>query len=189
MREDAAQRDGGVADLLMFLALPSALLAMGVVAEELNALNPVFITVGIVGVLGGRLLVAARGTGGAIARDLTLATVAYVLIVLAAWALLLPEWWLLSQPTLMVAMALVASACGAFVQALLAVRLQERLPDDIRGRGTGMVSGLRGLQLAIGLALATWVVARWSFEAYLLVVAILLTVVMLGLRCFRRIES
>lgn len=189
VRGDAALRDVVVADLLMFLALPSALLAMGVVAEELDALNPVLITAGIVGVLGGRLVVAGRGTGGTVARDLTVATLAYAAITLAAWALLLPDGWLLDQAALMAVMAVAASGCGAFTQAMLAVRLQERLPDDLRGRGTGLVSGLRALQLAIGVALATWVVARFSFETYLLAVAIVLVVVTAGLRGFRRIES
>ena len=77
------------------------------------------VSAGIVGVLAGRLLVAARGTLGPVPRDLTFAAVLYALLALGSW-LAIQDDWLLDQVMLMTVVAAVASACGSFVQALLA---------------------------------------------------------------------
>ena len=190
LRRETELRDIVIADGLMYLALPSALLSMGVVAEDINRLNPILAPIlasaGIIGVLAGRLLVAARGTLGPVPRDLTFATVLYALLALSSWLAIQGDW-LLNQVILMTAAAAVASACGSFVQALLGAKLQERLPEDLRARGTGLIYGMRAFQLTIGVTVATWVVAGGSLHHYLVLVGIGLLVATIGLRGFRRI--
>ena len=190
LRRETELRDIVIADGLMYLALPSALLSMGVVAEDINRLNPILAPIlasaGIIGVLAGRLLVAARGTLGPVPRDLTFATVLYALLALSSWLAIQGDW-LLNQVILMTAAAAVASACGSFVQALLGAKLQERLPEDLRARGTGLIYGMRSFQLTIGVTVATWVVVGGSLHHYLVLVGIGLLVATIGLRGFRRI--
>ena len=186
LRRESELRDIVIADGLMYLALPSALLSMGVVAENIDRLNPILASAGIIGVLAGRLLVAARGTLGPVPRDLTFATILYALLALSSWLAIQGDW-LLNQVILMTAAAAVASACGSFVQALLGAKLQERLPEDLRARGTGLIYGMRAFQLTIGVTVATWVVAGGSLHHYLVLVGIGLLVATIGLRGFRRI--
>ena len=190
LRRETELRDIVIADGLMYLALPSALLSMGVVAEDINRLNPILAPIlasaGIIGLLAGRLLVAARGTLGPVPRDLTFATVLYALLALSSWLAIQGDW-LLNQVILMTAAAAVASACGSFVQALLGAKLQERLPEDLRARGTGLIYGMRSFQLTIGVTVATWVVVGGSLHHYLVLVGIGLLVATIGLRGFRRI--
>ncbi len=186
LRRERELRDIVIADGLMYLALPSALLSMGVVAEDIVWLNPTLVSAGIIGVFAGRFLVAARGTLGPVPRDLTFATVLYALLALGSWLAIQGDW-LLDQVILLTAVATVASACGSFVQAMLAAKLQERLPDELRARGTGLIYGLRSLQLTIGVTVATWVVAGRSLHDYLIVVGIGLLAATIGLRGFRRI--
>lgn len=175
-----------IADALMYLALPSALLSLGVVAEDIADLNPILLSAGIIGVLLGRLLVAARGTLGPVPRDLTIATVLYSMLAIGSWYLL-EEDWLLDQIVLLTMIATIASACGSFVQALISAKLQEQLPEDLRARGTGVIYGLRSLQLTIGVMFATWVITGWSLHEYLIVVGAGLLLVTIALRGFRRI--
>lgn len=175
-----------IADALMYLALPSALISLGLVSEGITDLNPHLTSAGIVGVLLGRLLVAARGTLGPVPRDLTIATVTYSILAIGSWYLLQEEW-LLGQVLLMTAIATVASACGSFVQALMAAKLQERLPEDLRARGTGIIYGIRSLQLTLGVTFATWVIAGWSLHEYLVIIGVGLLLVTIALRGFRRI--
>jgi MFS family permease len=186
LRRRRELRDIVIADSLMFLVLPSALISLGVVAEDVIDLNPMLLSAGIVGVLLGRILVAARGTLGAVPRDLTIATVLYSGLAFISWYLLEAEL-LLNQVVLLAVIATIASSCGSFIQALMSAKLQERLPEEMRARGTGVIYGLRGLQMTIGVTLATWVVTGWSLHEYLFIVGMGLLLVMIGLKGFRRI--
>ena len=186
LRGNRALRDVVIADLLMFLCLPSALIALGVAAEGIESLNPALLTAGIVGVLAGRLLVAARGTKGAVPRDLTIATVTYSLFAFLSFIALINHW-LFHNVIALVAVATIGSACGSFVQALLSAKFQENLPGQLRGRGSGMMYGARSLQLTLGISIATWVISRVSLHGYLIYVGVVLLLVTCGLRGFRRI--
>lgn len=187
LRDGRELRDVMIADSVMYLALPSSLLALGVVSEGVYRFNPALLAAGIVGVLIGRLLVAARGTLGPVPRDLTLATVLYALLALGGW-LLIQEEWLLEQVAIMVALATVASACGSFVQTMLAAKLQERLPEDLRARGTGLIFAVRSVLLTIGVLVATQVVTGQSLHQYLVLIGVALLLATIGLRGFRRIR-
>jgi hypothetical protein len=187
LREKRELRDIMIADSVMFLALPTALLALGVVAEDIYDLNPVLVAAGIVGVLAGRLLVAARGTLGNVPRSLLIATLLYSCLALGSWYLLEDDW-LLGQVVLMTVIATVASASGSFVQAMLGAKLQEQLPEEVRARGTALIYGVHSIELTIGVAIATWVVTSWSLHEYLAIVGIALLLSTIGLRGFSRIR-
>lgn len=171
----------------MYLALPSALLSMGVVGEDIVWLNPTWVSADTMGVFAGRFFVAARGTLGPVSRDLTFATVLYALVALGSWWAIQGDW-LLDEVILRTVVATVASTCGSLVWAMLGAKLQERLPDELRARGTGLIYGVRSLQLTIGVTVATWVVAGRSLHDYLIVVGIGLLAATIGLRGFRRID-
>jgi MFS family permease len=187
LREKRELRDIMIADSVMYLALPTALLSLGVVAEDIYELNPIMVSAGIVGVLAGRMLVAARGTVGRVPRALRIATLLYAFLALGSWYLLEDDW-LLGQVVLMAAIATLASAAGSFVQSMLGAKLQEQLPEDVRARGTGVIYGVHSVELTIGVAIATWVVTGWSLHEYLLLVGISLLLATIGLRGFSRIR-
>ena len=187
IRENRELRDIMIADSVMFLALPTALLSLGVVAENILELNPLLTSAGIVGVLAGRLLVGVRGTEVRVPRALRTATLLYACLALGSWFLLKDDW-LLGQALLMTVIATVASAAGSFVQSMLGAKLQEQLPEDVRSRGTGLMYGVHSVELTIGVALATWVVTGWSLHEYLLILGMGLLLAAIGLRGFSRIR-
>jgi hypothetical protein len=108
-------------------------------------------------------------------------------LALGSWYLL-QAGWLLDQVLLMAVFVVVASACGSFVQTMLGAKLQEQLPEDLRARGTGLIFGVRSIQLTIGVAVATWVVTDWSLDEYLIVIGVGLLLSTIGLRGFTRIR-
>ena len=183
---DHGLRDVVIADLVMYLVLPTILLGLAVVDEAIPEYSPLFVSVGIVGVLIGRLVLAARGTSGRVPLALTLAALTYAALAITALVLMDGDWKI-GHIAALAFVAMAGSACGSFIQALLAAKVQERLPDELRARGTGFLYGLRAIKVAIGVIVVTYFVTVWTTRVYLGVLTLLLLAVVIGLRGFRRV--
>lgn len=187
VRRNGSFRTVVIADLVMYLVLPSTVLSLAVVREGLLAVQGPLVASGIVGVLAGRLAMAARGTRGRVSRDLTLATSGYALIALVG-AVAMSGGWLFSNAAFLGALVLVGSACGSFTQTMLGAKFQEQVPDAARGQASGAMYAARGVLLSLGIIVTTTLVSAWSTQLYAGFLACALLLVVMLLQGFRRIS-
>ena len=186
LRTNASFRKVVVANLTLYLVVPSTVLSLSVVSEGLESMQSVLVAASIAGVLAGRLILVARGTRGAVSRDLTLATVTYGALALVTGVALIDEW-ITFRPGLLSTLIFAGSACGAFTQSMLAAKFQEQVPDAIRGQASGAMYSAVAVQLSIGILLATTVVAAWTVHVFTVILGVLLLLAVLFLRGFRGI--
>jgi len=176
-----------IANLTLYLVVPSTLLSLSVVREGLLGIQGVLVGAGIVGVMAGRLTLAARGTRGAVSRDLTLATLLYAFLAAIAAVGMVGDW-LFGQTALLALLIMLGSACGSFTQSMLAAKFQEQVPDAVRGQASGVMYAAVAVQLALGIVVTTSVVSAWSTFAYSVLLACLLLFAVVFLQGFRQVK-
>jgi heme A synthase len=83
---------------------------------------------------------------------------------------------------------MLGSACGSFTQSILAAKLQEQVPDSVRGQASGVMYAAVAVQLALGIVVTTSVVSAWSTFAYSVLLACLLLFAVVFLQGFRQVK-
>lgn len=177
-----------VSDLVLCVAVPTQFSNVFLATDRDGSLVTPVLLSGVLGVLTGRLFLSLTGSHGQVRRDLvqsygTFVVLALLGIPIAAWGLVDTTVWI------PVTLLFVGSAVTAYAQGLLAALIQQQVPDDARGRLTGLMAAARSLLIAASAALLTAVIVPLSVTWAAVFIAGLAVAALALLRGFRGISA
>jgi len=168
LRRPGPLRSTVFVNALLALVLPTQLVNFFIVDKALGHLLGPATIAGLVGVLAARLHLAATGLRGSPVRRVRLAYAIFAATVVASFLVLLVE----SDVVLGAAFApliLVGSWSSTLAFGLVSATVQQRLPDDVRGRFTGSLNALLNVLAVAGVLVAGLIITPQSTEVFLLV--------------------
>ena len=177
-----------VSDLVLCIAVPTQFANVFLATDRDGSLVVPVLLSGVLGVLAGRLFLFLTGSHGRVRRDLVLSYGAFVVLTLlgipiAAWDLVDSTVWF------PVALLFAGSAVTAYAQGLLAALIQQQVPDDVRGRLTGLMAAARSVLIAASAALLTAVIVPLSVVGATVFLAAVAIAAFVALRGFRGIVA
>ncbi len=188
LRDHPALRGAIVAEVLLRLVLPTQLVALFLVDYDVGALVVPLTMAGLAGIAAGRILMLFLGLQGDLRVRLLAGSGAWVALCLAG-ALLLVDDRGLGLTAVLAGGVFLASACIAVLQGTLAAVIQQRCPDDVRGRISGSLITIKCATEIIALSLTTAIVAQWNTEVILVALAGATVIVVVLLRGYASIRS
>ncbi len=186
LRDLPLLRAAVVGDALMRFVVPVSLTFLFVVDRGAEHLITLVVIAGTVGALSGNLGLAIRGLSGNLPRILFWTFSVYT-VTLAIGAILLTGDWLVGQPVILMLLIALGSAASSYGQSLLVALVQQRSPDEIRGRLSGLLSVPRLLLSGLATALLTLVVSVHDTRLATALLALLAVGSIIALRGFRRV--
>lgn len=177
-----------IADLVLKFVIPTQLVNLFIVDKDAMNVAAFVILGGVIGVAGGNLFLAFTGLSGRLDRRMKLVFGGYV-VNMVIGSLLMIDDYLVSNVLLLVVIVILGSGLSTYSQGLLAAMIQQRSPDDIRGRLTGGLSGARMLLVAAGVVMATFITSVYFTQVFSWTLAILGVIALVVLRGFSRIGA
>jgi len=188
LRATPGLRAAVMADLALRLALPTQLIALFAVDYKIGPLLAGLTFSGMLGSAIGRISIALFGLGGRVRLRLS--------VVLAAWAVLCVLAAILLRTDLelrdtmsMAAICVLGSASIAILMGTLSAVTQQTCPDEIRGRISGSLMGIKTFVEVAGLWIVTYAVTVWHTDITLIMLATMAVATFIALRAFRGIPS
>lgn len=175
-----------VADLVLRFVIPTQIVNLVLIEHGIKNAAPGVIMGGVIGVFGGNVWLARTGLGGRVNRSVLWAFYGFTVCIGVASLLMFNEY-LVGNLVLMVILVAVGSGMGIYAQGLLAALIQQRSPDDIRGRLTGGIQALRQFTIAAGVLFATVTSGVYSTHVLGWSITALSVITLIGLRGFRPI--
>ncbi|MGI9135670.1 MAG: MFS transporter [Candidatus Nanopelagicales bacterium] len=175
-----------VADLVLRFVIPTQIVNLLLIEKGIKNAAPAIIMGGVIGVFAGNLWLARTGLGGRINRSVLRAFYGFSICIGIASLLSIGDYLVSNIPLLILLVAL-GSGMGIYAQGLLAALIQQRSPDDIRGRLTGGVQALRQFTLAAGVLFATVTSGVYSTQILGWTITALAAITLVSLRGFRPI--
>lgn len=179
-----------LADLLMRIVIPTSLLASMITDHEAVDYAGQLLAAGAIGGLAAGLALATRGAGGNVRRLLIGIFASYAALLVLAVVLIDSKLQPIPglSPVLLALGAALAVGLPIFGSGMLRALVQQRSPDDIRGKLTGLTAAPRLLaQAAVGIFF-TVLIAATDAHVGLLATAIGVVLVMILMRGFARID-
>lgn len=174
-------------DLVLALVVPTQLVSLALADLDAAAISGPAIAAGLIGVLVGRLALAAVGFRGS-PRAALIAAVTGLSGLLLVSALTLRDGWLLSQPLLLASLVVIGSVCSTYAQGLLAAIIQQQVAEDIRGRLSSIVVAGRYVLITLGTTLGALVAGAFATPVLVIVLACLLLLVATASRGFAAVS-
>ena len=191
LRADAPLTRAVVADLVMRVVVPTLLLPLFIVDRDINQSAAKVLAAGTIGVLIGSLTLAHFGVSGRMRRPLVVSFVGY-LVAIALGGLLLRNDWLIGEglPQIMLLGFIVAGcAFSAYGTSALTALVQQRSPDDIRGRLAGLLAVPRLVLQALASLIATALITVGNSHYFTVGLAVVTLLALTALLWFKRIDQ
>ncbi len=169
--------------LALDVVIPSQLVAVVLSDNQLFKHYHTLVLAGLAGALVSRLILTLTGLRIRVRAWLLTAFSAYTVACLVG-ALLFHTQVLLSSQVLMAAAVFIGSVTSGFAIEVNAALVQQRCPDEIRGRITGTVQAGRTLMTAVGVAIAATLQVATDEAPLMLALAVLSILVLLATRGF-----
>ena len=180
-----------VIDLIFRLVIPTQVITLFIADEKIVNFAGTLISLGIVGVLLGQLALAIRGLNRPKPPPY-LATFAGAIVISALGGVGLWGGWLLQSYLAVATCILAYSALTAFAQGAVSAMIQQECPDEVRGRVTAGLGGVRNLFVTLAVAAGSLVMATWHLPGMAVVITGLMVValaVIRGVTWFQRNEA
>ncbi|PHX60380.1 MAG: hypothetical protein CK552_06195 [Actinobacteria bacterium] len=174
------------ADVVMRIVVPTQLVALFVVDRQILDSALLAVAAGVVGVLLGNVALATRGISGNLSRTLLAVFSAYAGTLVIGFFLLTDDW-LIGQALLMACLITLGSGFSAYGLGLIAALNQQWVPDEVRGRLTGVMASIRMIATSVGIVLATYAIGVWDTRLFVGVLLGLLACALTALQGFGRI--
>ena len=177
-----------IADLVLCVVIPTQFTNLLLADRQEEAYVQPALIGGILGVLVGRLVLSLTGSHGAVRSQLLGSDGAFVVLAFLGVALLAADV-AFASPWIPALVLFVGGGLNAYTQGLLAALVQQQVPDDARGRLTGVMAAARSLLIAGSAAVLTAVILPLSVIGATAFVAVLGLVALVALRGFRGITA
>jgi len=177
-----------IADLVLRLVIPTQLVNLFIVDKSAQDIAAFVILGGVLGVFAGNISLAVTGLRGRLDLRLRVSFCLYAANI-ALGSLLMIDDLLLSRTTLLVIIVVIGSALSTYVQGLIAAMIQQRSPDDIRGRLTGGLAGVRMLLVAVGVLLGTVITTVFFTQVFSWTLFALAVAALIALKGFRYVGA
>lgn len=177
-----------IADLVLRFVIPTQLVNLFIVDKGAKSIAALVLLGGVVGVALANIILACTGLTGRLDRRARISFAAYAVNMVLGSLLMINEY-LITNSILLVAIVIIGSGLCTYTQGLLAAMIQQRSPDDIRGRLTGGLAGARMLLVAAGVVMGTMITTVYFTQVFSWVLVALALIAMVGLRGFSRIGS
>jgi hypothetical protein len=174
------------ADIVMRVVVPTQLVALFVVDREMHDAALLAIAAGVAGVLLGNVALAIRGISGNLSRTLLVVFVGYMGTLVIGF-LLLTDDWVIGRAVPMASLIALGSGLSAYGLGLLAALNQQWVPDEVRGRLTGVMASIRMIATSVGIVMATYAIGVWDTRLFVGVLVGILAIACTALQGFRRI--
>ena len=170
-----------VIDLILRLVIPTQLLTLFIADTKIVEFAGLLISLGIVGTLIGQFTLAVRGVNRSPERP---ALVAFIVAALIAGIGTIGVWygWLLTIPLLLTLCILSYSALTAFCQGTVGALVQQRCPDEVRGRISAALTGVRNLFVTVAIAIGSLIMANWHLPGLAAVITGLMVLALATIR-------
>ena len=191
LRADAPLSRAAVADRVMRVVVPTLLLPLFIVDRNIDESAAKVLVAGTIGVLIGSLTLAHFGVAGLMRRPLIVSFIGYV-AALAVGGLLLRNDWLIGEglpQLLLLVFIVVGCAFSAYGTSALTALVQQRSPDDIRGRLAGLLAVPRLVLQAIASLIATALITLGDSHYFTVGLAVFTLVALTALLWFKRIDQ
>lgn len=190
LRADAPLTRAVVADLVMRVTIPTLLLPLFIVDRDIDESAAKVLAAGTIGVLIGSLTLAHFGVAGLMRLPLIISFIGYV-AAMAVGGLLLRDDWLIGVglPQLLLLGFIVAGcAFSAYGTSALTALVQQRSPDDIRGRLAGLLAVPRLVLQALASLIATALITLGNSHYFTIGLAAVTLLALTALLWFKRID-
>lgn len=171
-------------DLALFFVIPTQFVNLLLVDRGIVASAGTVIAAGMLGVLIGRGWPAFIGQPKRMQVAVLSTTVGFTIVSVIGGLLMIDDW-ILRQVVLFLSILTLGAALAAYVQCVLAAAIQQRSPDDIRGRLSGTLWALRLLLVSVSVAGSAWLIDHYDVRIYLAVLAGMLVIAIGAFRGFR----
>lgn len=181
-------RSALIINALLALVLPTQLVNLVIVDQDLPQYLGLAVGAGVIGVLAGRLHLSFTGLQGSLTRRVLRSYGIFIVIIAVSWVVLA----LGSMTLLVVTMApliAVGSWTSTLAFGLVTATVQQRLPDRVRGRFTGALACVLSIAAAGGVLGATLVITPQDTSVFLLVLVAALLAVLAVTRGFRGLTT
>ena len=177
-----------VVDLIFRIVIPTQVITLFIADAKIVDLASTLISLGIVGVLIGQFALAVRGVNRSKPPPYLAAFTAAMIIALVATYALWSGWLLRSDLAVSICI-LSYGALTAFAQGSVAAMIQQECPDDVRGRLTAGLGGVRNLFVTVAVAVGSLIMAAWHLPGMATVISglmVLALAVIRGVSWFQR---
>lgn len=161
-----------IVDALFALIVPTQLVNLFIVDKDLPELLGVAIAAGFAGVLAARIHLSLTGLRGELTRRVRLSYSIFIVITLLSLVVLLSG----STTLLLIAVVpliVLGSWASTLAVGLVSATVQQRLPDEMRGRFTGALNAVRSLAVAAGVLGASVIITPQNTETFLAALCVL----------------
>lgn len=188
LRQTGSLRRLIIVDLTLALVIPTQVINLALVGMDASELAGLSIASGMVGVLLGRLILAAIGFRGNPRRLLTL-VVGGLCVAQFIGAVMLTDGWLVRQLLALPAIIIVGSVCSTYAQGVTAAIIQQGVLEQHRGGLASLLVTGRNALISTGALGGAALAVAWGPQAFLVVLALGLLVVLVGSRGFASVPS
>jgi DHA3 family macrolide efflux protein-like MFS transporter len=188
LRPASPLRSTVVINILLALVLPTQLVNFFIVDKNLSSLLGAATIAGLIGVLGARLHLSATGLRGSLVRRVRIAYLVFVITMIGSFLILLTR----SDAAVTVSfvpLIVIGSWSSTLAFGLVTATVQQRLPDEVRGRFTGGLNAVLNLCVVGGVITAGLVITPQSIEVFLPVLVAALVLVFAGTKGFTGLGS
>jgi MFS family permease len=188
LRATPTLRAAVIADLALRIALPTQLIALFAVDYKIGSLLNGLTFAGMAGSATGRIAIVFIGLGGNLRARLNALLVSWAILCVLASASLRtdPD---LNATVALSTFAFLGSTCIALLIGSLSGVTQQTCPDEIRGRISGSLMGIKTFVEIAGLWIVTYAITVWHTDLTLILLATMAIATIVGLRAFRGIPS
>jgi MFS family permease len=168
--------------------IPTQVINLALVGMDASELAGLSIASGMVGVLLGRLILAAIGFRGNPRRLLTL-VVGALCIAQFIGAVMLTDGWLVRQVLVLSAILIVGAVFSTYAQGVTAAIIQQVVPEEHRGGLASLLVTGRNALISTGALGGAALAVAWGPQVFLIVLALGLLAVLVGSRGFASVPS